>query len=381
MLFDFSSILDTRLIYRLGNLTLRFIFFESIYGIVQFAWAVATYGYSVSIGDFVWGTLAPPNSRYYAGTSPFFVLLISTLLVFSFAFTPRKISLFHLLGWCTVVACWILASMVHSIVLFAVAVAVATATFAVATTLRSRSYRRLQRGVFMGIVMVGLLIYVGSIVYPANFGRIQGVLSSIRTFGPTAKYGKLRIIYDTMFELPKEIWLQPLIGVGPGQYSSRAAMIATGKYLSRSSIPFLPVYISRLTSHYVMPLFYASNSTTVSPNSSWVALYGELGLFGWITLLILLIRAIFRFTRSASRDFPRLGYAMLILVFYLFLMGFQDLYWEYTQGIFPAVLLIKLSYDFVYRRRRVRLASSSDVASKGIVSQQTVAPPGLLNHS
>jgi hypothetical protein len=34
----------------------------------------------------------------------------------------------------------------------------------------------------------------------------------------------------------------------------------------------------------------------------------------------------------------------LILLFYLFFLGFQDNYWEYTQAIFPAFLVLKLGY-------------------------------------
>jgi hypothetical protein len=243
-----------------------------------------------------------------------------------------------------------------------------------------RQSRKQRRGVFMAVAMVSLLIGVSTLVHAGNFRRVENVLRSIQTFGPNAQYGKLRFIYQTVFELPTHVWLQPVIGVGPGQYSSRSAMIATGEYLTRASIPFLPAYTSDLTAQYVMPTFKAANSTNDSSTSSWVALYGELGILGWGTLLILLLLAALRFSRMAIPEFPRMGYAMLMLVFYLFLMGFQDVYWEYTQGIFPAVLLLKLTYDFARPRQRARVAAytaeqANAVASQPVGVQPTVSSP------
>lgn len=354
LLFDFSQISDAHLLKRLGQITLAVIVVQSIYGIAQFIWMVSKIGYNVSIGDYVWGTLAPPADRTYAGTSSFFVLLISTLQLFVFAVTPPKIPLHTLLGLLIVAVCWVLASMVHSIVFFAVAVVAAILVSAIVKP-RQRELRKRRRGIATVAIILILVIGVGSQVHTNNFRRIQSTLSTISTFGPDAKNGKLQTMYNTIFELPHQIVLQPIIGVGPGQYSSRAALIATGEYLTRASIPFLPKYTSALTERYILPVFHAANSTISSPNSSWVTLYGELGIIGTGIVAILLLLASIRFSRFVSPQFPRMSYALLILVYYLFLMGFQDVYWEYTQGIFPAILLLKLYYDYVRMHQQVRV--------------------------
>jgi hypothetical protein len=386
LLFDFSSILDTRLIRRLGRLTLLFIFFQSVYGIAQFALAIATYGYRVSIGDLVWGTLAPPNQFYYAGTSPFFVLLISSLLLFTFAATPPRISFNTIVGLSTVALCWMVASLLHSVVFFVFAVILALAFLALLKPRRRNQHKDQRRGLFVAVILIGILVGVGILVHPDNYQRISSVLGSIADLGPNARFGKLRTIYDTVVELPDVVWLQPFIGVGAGQYSSRAALIGTGEYLSRASIPFLPDYTSELTARYVMPLVYESNSSTQSPASSWIALYGELGLAGWGSLMLLLFYTVRRFSRFVSPEFPRMSLAMVTLVLYLFLMGFQNVYWEYTQGIFPGVLSLKICHDYVRVQQRVRRVARTMKNIEAQDVERVAAPlvvdqPSLPSHS
>lgn len=382
LMYDFSRILDARYIAQLGRVTLVVIVLESLYGIFQFILAIATRGYSVSVGDVVWGTLAPLNNPAHAGTSPYFVLLISTLLLFVVAVSPPKLPFSTLVGLCIVALCWLLASLIHSIVYFALAAVMATA-FMMLFKPRRRSQRKKKRGgLFVTIVILALTVGGGALVHPDNFRRIQSVIvDATESFGPNSNNGKLRVIYVTIFELPHQILLQPLVGVGPGQYSSRAAMIATGEYLTRASIPLLPDYTSDLTERYVMPAFFASNSSTNSPTSSWLALYGELGMIGWGMLMLLLLLATLRFSLSALTDLPRLGFASLVLVLYLFFMGFQNLYWEYNQGILPGILVLKLCYDFVRYNQRVRVIIAEEQGAKQVVHKPIAQQPALSGNS
>jgi lipopolysaccharide export LptBFGC system permease protein LptF len=107
-----------------------------------------------------------------------------------------------------------------------------------------------------------------------------------------------------------------------------------------------------------MPYLNQIRSSLHLPSSSWLALYGELGLLGLVVAVLVVVKAILFFRRYRSRQFRMLNLMMLTLIYYLVFMGFQNVYLEYTQAIFPAVLSVKLCYDFLQNEfalsRRVR---------------------------
>jgi hypothetical protein len=45
---------------------------------------------------------------------------------------------------------------------------------------------------------------------------------------------------------------------------------------------------------------------------------------------------------------------MMTLMLYIVMLGFQNVYWEYTQAIFPAILGMKLSYDYLRKENLIR---------------------------
>lgn len=347
LFFDFSTLVEPNFMRRLGHWTLPIILLQSIYGIIQFILSVAALGFVPTIGDAVWGTLAPPLDRRYAGTSPFFIILISTLAIFVVGVTPR-LTWSRVYALTVVALCWMVAELLHSVVYFAAALAM---TALVLYLFGKRGARSRHRGVFVAVVFLLVLFGAGFLLHGNNYSRIVGVVSSVTDYGPEAKFRKLRAVYFTLERVPEEEPRQPWFGLGPGQYSSRAALMLTGDYLARASFP-LPDYMSPLTERYIMPLFYRTNSSTHSPASSWIALYGETGWTGVAILLLLMLWASWHFARNPSPLFPRLNFAMLTLMFYMFFMGIQNVYWEYTQAIFPMMLLFKLGYDYVTVEQR-----------------------------
>lgn len=352
LFFDFSTLVDPNFMRRLGHWTLPIIVLQAIYGIIQFVLSVATLGLVPAVGDAVWGTLAPPLDRRYAGTSPFFIILISTLAIFVVAVTP-KLTWSRVYALVVVALCWMVAELLHSVVYFAAALVVTTL---VLYLFGPRGPRMRHRGTFIAVVFMLILFGAGFILHGNNYSRIATVIGSVTEYGPEAKFRKLRAVYFTLERVPEVEPRQPWFGLGPGQYSSRAALMLTGEYLSRSGLP-LPDYMSPLTEQFVMPLFYRTNSSTHSPASSWIAHYGETGWTGVALLLLLLLLASWHFARNPSPLFPRLNFAMLTLMFYIFFMGFQNVYWEYTQAVFPMMLLFKLGYDYVtVEQRRLQTA-------------------------
>ena len=45
-------------------------------------------------------------------------------------------------------------------------------------------------------------------------------------------------------------------------------------------------------------------------------------------------------------------YGLLVLLIYIALLGFQDNYWEWSQAIFPAVLILRLGWLYLLNERQ-----------------------------
>ena len=105
------------------------------------------------------------------------------------------------------------------------------------------------------------------------------------------------------------------------------------------------------TERYVLPKFGVITSAVHSPTSNWIALYGEMGLVGLLIagLVIFSVVRFFKYYRSII--FPRMSFAMILMVLYVALMGVQDLYWEFTQAMFLAILTLKLCLDYMRKER------------------------------
>jgi hypothetical protein len=353
LFFDFRPIISDSLLERLGQITLVFIFLESLLGIYQATIIYLRSGtFDGSAGDFVWGTLAPSFNTAYAGRGPSFVLLITTLLLFSIAAFRRRWTMKYLIAYGTVLVAWLLSSLMHSYLYFAIAAALALLTLVRVNVVKkapsTRSSRRRGKS-YGGLVVLAATIFLAILlpqVLPKNTAKIEYALREAFNLSPDAKFLKNRAIYDTIFALPGDAAIQPLIGLGPGQYASRAALMASGQYLSRP-IPGLPEHISKFTESYILPHLNVIRSSLHLPSSSWLAIYGEFGVLGLVLAIFVVIKAILFFRRHRSRQFRMLNLMMLILIYYLVLMSFQNIYLEYTQAIFPAILSSKLCYDFL----------------------------------
>lgn len=153
--------------------------------------------------------------------------------------------------------------------------------------------------------------------------------------------------------LPEHVPWQPLIGLGPGQYSSRASLIRSGQYLQGGRL-LLPDHAHPLAERYILSEWrgfveMSRTSSTFFPFYSWLTVYGEFGLIGLTVVMLLIMLALSVFRRARSTEFPRLHLAMTILLLYVALLGLQDNYWELTQAILPAMLILRIGYDYLAR--------------------------------
>jgi hypothetical protein len=123
-------------------------------------------------------------------------------------------------------------------------------------------------------------------------------------------------LYYALTQLPQRDPLAPLVGVGLGHYSSRAALILSGEYLT-SNVSFLPQQESRWTRLYVTPLWnrrltasVANQGNANEPFSSLQSIYTE---FGVVVLGALLVAGAV-FIRAQLRTRSRLGYASILSI-------------------------------------------------------------------
>lgn len=355
LFFDFRPVISDGLLERLGQITLVFLFLESLLGIYQATYVYLRSGtFDGSAGDFVWGTLAPSFNTAFSGRSPSFVLLVSTLLLFSLATFRRHWTPAYLFAYGSVLVAWVLASLMHSYLYFGIAAILALMTL-LRVNVRKKKVAATKAATltvsYGGLVTITTVIALALIlprVLPHNTAKIEFALREASNLSPDARFLKNRAAYSTLFDLHTDARLQPIVGVGPGQYASRAALMATGQYLTRP-IPGLPEHVSSFTNSYILPHLNVIRSSLHLPSSSWLAIYGESGLLGLVVSLFIGIKAIIFFRSYRSGQFRMLNLMMLILIYYLILMAFQNVYFEYTQALLPAILGVKLCFDFLHK--------------------------------
>jgi hypothetical protein len=351
LLADFRNIVTPGFLIVLGKIVAAFIFVEALYGIGQIWYAYQSWtSIDYSIGDYVRGTIDMEFDLIATGSNRIFALLISTLLCFLFAIKSGNK---WILAIITGLLSFVLASVMHMIIFFIVSFFVALMVnpvlgmFGLSQNITSKIR---QGGKWLGIVVI-LLIAVGCIILkPGKVGYITHYWDYFMVRDVSFLSGKSLAVYNTIFEVPHYENMQPLIGIGPGQYSSRASLIRSHEYFVRE-LPF-PRYAGALMETYILSewrLFFLrhGSGSTYFPFFSWLSLYGEMGLVGLVFILYIIVKGIRIFQTSNYPDFPNLNLFGVMMIIYLSLVGLQDNYWEWTQAFFPAMLNLSLLFAYV----------------------------------
>jgi hypothetical protein len=143
------------------------------------------------------------------------------------------------------------------------------------------------------------------------------------------------------------------VGLGPGQFSSRASLIASGLYLGGANDPQAPPFLTpqatRLAADYCLSLLiaYADQGevigSTHQPFFSVLSVYTELGAFGLVLVGWVVVRIVRRARRRAATD-PTTRYRSVLFVagvVFVALLGLQENYWEVPQAILIGLLLLR----------------------------------------
>ena len=357
LVYDFRSIVSNSLLNLLGKVTLWFLAFQSCVGIVQGLLAFARVGnFDLATGDAVRGTIALTIVRG-TGSNVMYGILLSSLFLFVLATHPKSRGPKRRLAYFLILLAWVMASVLHTMVFFVTAAVLGRLLFVgvrtkhgYSTAFAQMARRKSSKAV---LTLMVVLLPMAFLMLPKNVRSLPALVRRSLVFDEEAPSEKAIATYHTIIHLREDVPIQPFIGIGPGQYSSRASLIRSDEYLRRGKIKLFPKYVGSYADRYILSLWRAfperhpHGGSTYVPFYSWLSLYGELGLFGVILACWIIFKGIRRARRSISVVFPALPYFILVLLLYVALLGFHNNYWEWAQAVFPAFLVMKLGYTYM----------------------------------
>ncbi len=151
------------------------------------------------------------------------------------------------------------------------------------------------------------------------------------------------------------------MGVGLGRYSSYAALVLTGEYLSDQP-DYLPISASQETRQFILPYWNRrllardvwAHGVANQPFFTYMSLYAELGLLGlglFITFWLVVLRDLHRFHRASTEPLlGRLALGLFLFTFFLTYLFFFDNWFEDARLMVPYFLTLGI----VYRKQAMR---------------------------
>ena len=324
--------------HKLEKFAWKVLLVESVWGIVQ-----GIYGYfhtgsfDLANGDYVEGTIHPPLAPELAYSNVMFAINIALLLLFLLPALWRRKTVRHGVIYGLGLLAFVMASVVHAILFLLVA-------GGISAVLVWGRRPRLSR--VMGTTVV--LMAAGAIAWmllPTNLGTVRPFAQQVLR----GEVPKSVSVVTALYEMPREYPYMPIVGLGPGQYASRAGLISTGLYFggldNPRPVPLLPNRLTEAQDKYLLPLWawHSSNpywGSTQKPYFSWLAIYTEFGLFGWFVVIVLFFRFL-----NQIRVLPSVvdleKFVLFASFIFIFMLGFQENNWEVPQAWFSGLLFIK----------------------------------------
>ncbi len=350
VIFDSRRLASTALLERVVAACLVMIAIQGTIGVIQAVnGALVSGSFGGSNGDRVEGTIHLPLPSEMSFANPMFTTNMVMMLLVSFAVpaavTRRRLTI--LVGLVAIV----LASVMHILVFLVASLVVGTLIMRVRTKFSSRRPRAM-------LVVIALVCGLTYAAMPAEVGNIT-VYAERAVDLEAVDIPRAVLVHRVLNELPDQAPLQPYVGLGPGQFSSRASLIASGLYLggpdAPKAVPLFDVQATQLAVDYCFSLYVAfidaetQMGSTQQPFFSWLSLYTEFGLVGVIAVLAVVFRLLRRVRRRAH-EVPAVAWQARLFasgVVFLMLLGIQENYWEVPQAIFVGVLLLKILYGVV----------------------------------
>ncbi|WP_457637193.1 hypothetical protein [Oceanithermus sp.] len=321
--------------------------FQAVYGAIQSG------GFDLNNGDRVEGTIHPwlaPSNTY---SNVMFAINISIILLYLYPHLKRnKLKyIIYIMG----IIVFILASVMHAIIFLGISIIISTSILI--------GYKINIKWIAVTISIFLTAFILIPIIMPKNVNLV-GKFTKQLISRDVPRSVSIQVAFT---ELPKEYPLQPFIGLGPGQYSSRAGLMCTGYYFggfnNPRDVPLLPNSPTEPQQKFLIPLWrwHASNryfGSTQKPYSSWLTIYTEWGIVGVIILIYILFYISYKI--KILKSSYSIKAIIMTSIWFIFLLGFQENNWEIPQAWFGSIMLIRLLYDSErYKSQMLQYGGSS----------------------
>jgi len=322
---------------RIEQIVRWIILIEAGVGLVQVLHAYFQSGsFDMANGDAVAGTITLSLLPDGGLGNPMFAINMGFLLLFLLPSVILKRQ-----GW--LVVCFgalmlVLASVIHVLIFMAVSVGIAFVLYRPALPKRVSTIL-----LFSALIVIVVTSYY---LLSTNWSTLSTYYTGI-TNGESPRARAYKAAFgDMITEYP----LMVSIGLGPGQFASRAGAIGTGYYFggpyNPRPLPLLPTGMSPAMEKYMWDLWLESvYGSTHQPFSSWLAIYTEFGMICFLLICATVIWVLLTLLlRAKSKPQKWIAFSCSSSILFLFLLGFQDNYWEVPQAILLGVMLIKVMH-------------------------------------
>lgn len=311
---------------------------QSIIGMMQFIYGMVRLGgLARAVGDHVEGTIDLHPAPYAGAATSIYIVNMGLCLIalgILLADGHRRARIPIILGTLS----FVLTDRVHVIAIMGAALAVGF------VLCRPQLGRRGQGVPLVAIACTVVIVILTSIISYQRVGDTSMKLE--KTFaGKNEKYELFRTV---LFTLPDHYPLVQVVGLGPGQFCSRASAISAG-YLGTIPPPFKFTSSTPFTMHglWLWKQHYGSRyrGSVERPSSSWFSIISEFGfpffflICGSVAYVILRILRTMRTVTDRRKAF-----AIISGILFLFGIGAADFYWEICQSVFVGALTLKLLY-------------------------------------
>lgn len=308
---------------------------QSVVGTVQGLWMYSVTGtFLGSTGDAVEGTIHLQLGPSGTFSNPIFAANVAFLLILLLPGVVMGDRTRLSVGAVAIGGlAFVMASVVHVLLFLALALMIGGLPALVRSRLRTK---------LRGILTASAASYLA-------FALIGPNLLTISTYSRMLAGGELpraEVWHSVIMELPQEYPYVPLIGLGPGQFSSRAGMVSSGVYATGVGVRLSsqPSEAQRrfLLDAYARSLEGHPFGSTGQPLSSWLSVYTEFGAF--VTAIVL--GSAFVVVRRRVRRLRQAGcsadaWSLLSASILFLLLGFQENYWETPQAVMIGLVMIK----------------------------------------
>jgi hypothetical protein len=351
IVLDGRVLASKRLLERCTSAVSVMVLVQGIVGTVQAVYGATQSGtFSQDNGDIVAGTIYPHLSAERAFGSVMFVVNMTVMIVVGLAI-PATFGGSRRIRLAMGIVAIVLASVVHALIFIVAAVLVAW----ILTRPTVRHTETAKQGGQLPVVTVLLMLVLGYFATASNIDQTGKVAE--RALDLEAEdVPRAILVSRVLTELPDEQPLQPFVGLGPGQFSSRASMIASGLYLggpdAPKTIPLLSPQSTHLAADYCLSLIIAFADkkdvigSSEQPFFSLLSIYTELGAVGLLSILLVVVSWLMNIRRRV-RAVPALRLQATLFVaglVFMVLLAVQDNYWETPQAVLVGCLLLKLLY-------------------------------------